>query len=414
MLPAVKDKATKKVKVSFRRLFPFPSTTYGLFGLYKYPAKFIPHVPLYALKEYASEGDTILDPFAGQGSVGFACWLTGNSYELWDINPILEFLHSFVYIGEINELRIMKALEKLTQEKFIYLPDWDNIDYWYPEEFKELLGKAWFSVKNIEEENTKKILTLALLKVSRFLSYADEKVHKLYRSKRAIQKVKELLRKDYKSIFKERLRAEAMNILEKLAEWRKLEIKSPKSVSVYIGDIFEKELNREVDILLTSPPYIQAQEYIRSTKLELYWLGFTDEKIRELSNKEIPYRKEKINVEINSSLYWDIFNKISGDSVCQVFANYFNSLIYILDRLSEKVKRYMLLFVGPVHVRDIQVPIDDIITEHFLNKGWKHRLTYIDTVKSRVMFNTKTYINPSTGLKNKRMETEMLIVLERC
>ena len=79
MLPAVKDKATKKVKVSFRRLFPFPSTTYGLFGLYKYPAKFIPHVPLYALKEYASEEDTILDPFAGQGSVGFACWLTGNS-----------------------------------------------------------------------------------------------------------------------------------------------------------------------------------------------------------------------------------------------------------------------------------------------------------------------------------------------
>ncbi len=119
-------------------------------------------------------------------------------------------------------------------------------------------------------------------------------------------------------------------------------------------------------------------------------------------------------MEINSSLYWDIFNKISGDSVCQVFANYFNSLIYILDRLSEKVKKYMLLFVGPVHVRDIQVPIDDIITEHFLNKGWKHRLTYIDTVKSRVMFNTKTYINPSTGLKNKRMETEMLIVLERC
>ncbi|MEM3513233.1 MAG: hypothetical protein QXH13_03560, partial [Thermoplasmata archaeon] len=126
-------------------------TTYGLFGLYKYPAKFIPHVPLYALKEYASEEDTILDPFAGQGSVGFACWLTGNSYELWDINPILEFLHSFVYIGEINELRIIKALEKLTQEKFIYLPEWDNIDYWYPKEFKELLGKAWFSVKNIEE-----------------------------------------------------------------------------------------------------------------------------------------------------------------------------------------------------------------------------------------------------------------------
>ena len=33
MLPVVERKATKKVEVSFRELYSFPSTTYGLFGL---------------------------------------------------------------------------------------------------------------------------------------------------------------------------------------------------------------------------------------------------------------------------------------------------------------------------------------------------------------------------------------------
>ena len=43
--------------------------------------------------------------------------------------------------------------------------------------------------------------------------------------------------------------------------------------------------------MITSPPYLQAQEYIRSTKMELFWLGYSEAKIRELSRLEIPYRK---------------------------------------------------------------------------------------------------------------------------
>ena len=39
--------------VIFRELMPeIPSTTYATFGLYRYPAKFIPHVIAYALTTY--------------------------------------------------------------------------------------------------------------------------------------------------------------------------------------------------------------------------------------------------------------------------------------------------------------------------------------------------------------------------
>jgi DNA modification methylase len=62
-----------KQAVIFRDLMPeIPSTTYATFGLYKYPAKFIPQVIAYALSAFGQPGMSVLDPFAGYGTVGTA------------------------------------------------------------------------------------------------------------------------------------------------------------------------------------------------------------------------------------------------------------------------------------------------------------------------------------------------------
>jgi len=62
---------TLRKQVSFRDLAKeIPSTTYGTFGLYGYPAKFIPQVIAYVLNEYAKTGMTVFDPFAGYGTTG--------------------------------------------------------------------------------------------------------------------------------------------------------------------------------------------------------------------------------------------------------------------------------------------------------------------------------------------------------
>jgi hypothetical protein len=67
-------------------------------------------------------------------------------------------------------------------------------------------------------------------------------------------------------------------------------------------DVLEEDLQNPVNILITSPPYLQAQEYIRSTKLELFWLGCTEDYIQSLSKKEIPYR-EVPAIEVLSETY---------------------------------------------------------------------------------------------------------------
>ena len=52
-----------KIPILFRNTIPeIPSTTYGTFSIYKYPAKFIPQVIAYVLKRYAKPGMKIFDP----------------------------------------------------------------------------------------------------------------------------------------------------------------------------------------------------------------------------------------------------------------------------------------------------------------------------------------------------------------
>lgn len=91
----------KKVEVSFRNSVPeIPSTTYGTFSIYKYPAKFIPQVIAYVLKNYAKPNMKVFDPFAGYGTVGVVSRIYGCNYELWDLNPILNIIHDTVVMNE--------------------------------------------------------------------------------------------------------------------------------------------------------------------------------------------------------------------------------------------------------------------------------------------------------------------------
>jgi hypothetical protein len=70
----------------------------------------------------------------------------------------------------------------------------------------------------------------------------------------------------------------------------------------------------------------------------------------------------------------------------------------------------MCIFVGPAKIRNTPIPIDDIIVEHLKNFDWEHKVTFVDKIVSRVMFESK--INPANKMKDKRIETEHLIILK--
>ncbi|WP_456422697.1 DNA adenine methylase [Thermococcus sp.] len=401
-------------RVSFRKLMSYiiPSTTYATHGLYMYPAKFIPHVVRFAIEKYLRDRESpwVFDPFAGSGTVAVEATLAGVNYLLWDLNPITELL---VKASTWQKDVSLKELELDFEYLGEFQPKWRNLNYWHPPEFLEILRRVWAYYHEVVPDELKPLVAIPLLKVTRYFSYSDEKIAKLYRSKYAKKKVTELLKTDFQRKMKEMYFKEAKRVVEKIKDYHR---RNPKKVRgiVHAGvDSIEMGLEREVDLLLTSPPYLQAQEYIRSFKLELFWLGYPEEKIRSLSKLEIPYRKTPED-EVLSDLYWEYREKVEAlnhPKLLKVYDCYFKSLARFLNNIHENVTDRMAIFVGPVKVRGIRVPIDEILREHLENLGWIHERTYIDEIVARRLFKSKT--NPATGLPDERTPTEHLLVMRR-
>lgn len=405
----VTNNSSNKVPILFRNTVPeIPLTTYGTFAIYKYPAKFIPQVIAYVLKRYAKPGMKIFDPFAGYGTVGVVSKVYGYDYELWDLNPIINIIHDTA-IMERPKINIFELMKEIKNSQKNYLPKWSNLTYWFPEDFIAVLSKTWGFAHSLTDE-TKYVLLIPLINVTRYFSYGDEKVHKLYKSKYSRKKVEELLKKNWKFQFYNMLEKEIYKLLKKVWEYNRL---NPKQVEYRIRsgiDTLETKLENNVNILITSPPYLQAQEYIRSTKLELFWLGYEEPYIRELSKKEIPYRPVN-KIKIHSEKYYEFREKIKEDHLRTLYDRYFHDILNAFSILGENVTDYMCIFVGPAKIRTTSIPIDDIIIEHLKESGWKHEVTFIDKIVSRVMFESN--INPASGEKDSRIKTEHLVVLKR-
>lgn len=402
----------KKVSILFRNSIPeIPLTTYGTFAIYKYPAKFIPQVIAYVLKKYAQSGMKIFDPFAGYGTTGLVARVYGYDYELWDLNPIIEIIHKTATLKKsiIKLQNLIELLEEIKKSQKEFIPNWSNLNYWFPKEFLPTLSKAWGFVHSLPED-IKYFFLIPLLNTTKYFSWADETVHKLYKSKYSRKKIENLLSGNWSSKFYRMLRDEVFKLFNKICEYEKL---NPKSVNFKIKsgiDTLETQLDEPVNILITSPPYLQAQEYIRSTKLELFWLGYDENYIKNLSKKEIPYRNVN-EIKIYSKKYYEFREKIKESHLRILYERYFKAILSAFSTLGEKTENYMCIFVGPAKIRTTPIPIDDIIIEHLEKFGWKHEITYIDKILSRVMFESN--INPATGIKDSRIKTEHLVILKK-
>jgi len=396
-------------KVIFRNLVSLPSTTFGTFGLYRYPAKFIPHVIAYVLKNYAQANMKIFDPFAGYGTVGVVSRIYGCDYELWDLNPMLKILHSVATL-EPEGIDVKDLVNQMADSKEKFVPDWSKLDYWFPKEFLPLLFNVWGFYHSLDNEYLKLLLTIPLLKVTRYFSYDDMQRQKLSKSPISEQRMVSLLTSDWKTKFFNVVERELWRVVEGIADYWTLSPKQTKATIKAGIDTLTTDLEEEKDILITSPPYLQSQEYIRQAKMDLFWLGCPENQIKELSKLEIPYRDLKPE-PIHSKTFSTVRSEIKEEHLQKVFDNYFWGVLGALTRLQEKVKSYLFLFVGRTSMRGRAIPIDRIFAEHFVSLGWAHEGTLTDTIVSRRMFSYR--VNPATNHKDNRIKTENLVILRR-
>ncbi len=370
------------------------------------------------MEHYIQPQSWVLDPFAGSGTTGLVARLYGCHYEMWDLNPLLEVLHRVTTL-KTPKVQVKELVKQMASYPNQWLPKWQNLPYWYPEGLLPFLGRLWGYYQSLDDSPTKWLIVVPLLKLSRLFSYNDLQRQKLSRSPRAEQRVAELMSGDWRERLLSMLADEIYKVLGKLQEYHQILVRCGHRVGqveaivragVDTVALSQEMHEREWDCLITSPPYLQAHEYIRCAKLDLFWLGYSEAEIRALAKLELPYRHLP-PVPVHSETFERWRAQISESSLRRLYENYFYGVLGALTALSGHVRQRIFLFVGRASIRSQPVPIDRIFVEHFTALGWEHEVTLVDKIVARTMF--KAEVNPATGLKDNRMATEHLVILRR-
>jgi hypothetical protein len=389
--------------ISFRKLVTeIPSTTYATHSIHYYPAAFIPQVVRYCLNRFSKPQEWVLDPFAGSGLVGVECFITKRNAMLVDINPITDWLVKAKLLipqeDAIFEMRQL-LLKSISYNGRSYVPRWSNMKYWHPSSVIEFLTKLWGFFHYECTSYLKPLLAFALLDITRLLSYTDDQVPKLFKSKRKTKKLNDLLMTDWKKTAIEQYKKTAENYLNAAFELKSyvkgekpsIEVYSPKDIEIWNPP-------RSYKLMITSPPYLQAQEYIRSSKIDLYWLGNDDREIKRLSHLEIPYRipKGKVSTLTLDSIRQKIV-ELRRTDLLNLFDSYFYFTLTNFLKVSKSLlpDGHLCIFVGSATVAGIKVPLWKIISEYFQDYGFTVENVFEDRIVARKLFGYRNNLNPN-------------------
>ena len=459
-----------------------PPLNYLTHNLYSYPAKFIPHVPYYVISKFLkSVNGVVLDPFAGSGSTAIEALHLGQNSICIDINPLTDFLTKVktqrltfdllyptsirldTFLEELssrstkpqtNSIVLTDLIKELRRTDEYFHPRWKNIDHWYPEEFKHIIAHIWGFIYSVEDkypETFMNLLKLTAIFLSRYLSYGARDVPKLFRSKRRVIQVEQLRKKikanpdiPYITFYDTCLKNYGQ--MKQLTDLLKKKNISPDYESrltsenyqsneedtkkiVCMGDTdilsykfpFEEEF---IDLIITSPPYIYAQEYIRSTKLDLYWMDLVDDlKVRELTKKELGNKKE-INIdtikdELRTNASFNSIAKVLEKTESKKYGekgkytlltyNYFYDMYRIIKKLNRHLKKNGIfgIFIGNPTVLGHQVPCHKIFSEFFLDLG----LTIIEYGYDEIV--SPRLLRGRQNLSPNGMKSEWLIIAQK-
>ena len=402
--------------VSFRELVPeINDTGYLTHAIFAYPAKFIPQIVRYAIKTYTKEGDWIVDPFAGSGTVGVEAYLCKRNAVLLDLNLLLNHIMPLkIYRGtdRLNEADLCKLLDGMQESRYQFTPAWSNVAYWYAPEILEVLSRYWGFINNTNRGVYSTIIKSALLKVNKRFSYTEDRTPKLAKSKRKLSAIEELLKENWREKLDEMIYSLSLKTLKSLNDFVMHTQQHQNEVAPEVHwqggvDSSYAPVPRECDALITSPPYLQAQEYIRSTKMDLFWLGHTEEEIQELSRLEIPYRKA--DRVIQTETLDKVRDMLIRDDLHKRLDSYFCHTINALENSMNQLKpnAAACIFVGNPRIDGITVELWRILAEYFTERGFVFEKVYEDRIKTRKLFGARKNKNPDG------MKSEFLLILRR-
>ena len=382
----------------------------------KYPTRYISAVPRFAISAYSSPGDFVLDPFCGSGTTAIEAMIMGrNAYSI-DIDPFARLLISVktsIYSYEdiclissiVNKLKEVSPLDP----KDIVLPPISNINKWFSDDAIAWLATYKYYIELLSEGNinVKNYLLVVLAAIVRKVSNADEVSPKPYISSRYPKtpaKANELFFK-----IEELYRPAIIEFSEVAGKYDTNSIILPSNDARNIGV-------ENVDLAITSPPYINAYDYVRSLKFEDIWLGLADE--TALRNN----RKNYVGTESVHSCH-SAYNFVNHSSTLQpivdelrkvdekrahIVLSYFEDMAINMKSVHRSLKKgsKYVIVVGDSKIRGSNIPTAKILSEIAANLGYTFVLSFKYVIRDR-------YLHLPRGERGGIIKYDEVLVIEK-
>lgn len=249
-------------------------------GFHKYPAKFFPELPRWAIARYSRTGETVLDPMAGSGTVNVESLLMARPSIAVDVDPFARLLTrvkttplELQGLGAAREA-ILASLDEFEAagvfargDALRHVPTFPYRENWFRPFILEELGGIGKALARVEGTPYRDFFRICLSSIVRAVSNADNHCTRTV--------VRQRLAKRIVPGMALRLFRRVLDVnLGRMTDFGAV---CPLDVGARVldsGDARALPLaDDSVDLAVTSPPYINAVDYPRTHQLEMYLLG---------------------------------------------------------------------------------------------------------------------------------------------
>jgi len=364
-----------------------------------YPCKFIPELPSWAIKKYSKEGDVVLDAFCGGGTTLIEALKLNRNVYGFDYNPYAVLLSKvksrFVDVDELNK-HLSELITRFLQERReIALPTFKGVDFWFNQEVLRGLSVIKMHVNEIDSEEVRDFFRIVFSMAVRKTSYiATGQI--LTARRNDWKECEQYSERDTYEIFK----SFAVDYISHLRAYTYECTKSNSFARVEQGDATNISLPEEADLIVASPPYINAMDYIWANRLRIHWLDLVrDDKDRldlyenEMGTERIKAKEYKEvgrtgygNIDETIQEIYDAYGSNQQSRLrSRVVYRYFVDMEAHLKSAYEKLKgggRYCIV-IGDNSIRKVKVRTTDFLIEIAERMGFEKELQFNILLKNR-------------------------------
>jgi hypothetical protein len=422
--------------------------------IHSYPGKIFLYIPTFILSipEVCGLEGIVLDPFCGSGTV----LLESIVHPLYkrdalgiEINPmgrlIAKVKTTAIDSDELTQATndLLRKAEQL-QNIETSAPKFRNIDFWFSTKAKKRLAKLRSLIDEQKNDDIKDFFYVCFSSIVRKVSNADPfipppvklTIQKYENSAKKLghleRFLKQVERAEVLSLFENKVKVNSKRLesLSKVEGIRKGKVKAQviwddarcmKMSKMDNKAKFPRENvkllpSKSIDLVLTSPPYLTAQKYLRTQKLELFWLNLLSEEEFRCMDRDI-IGSEHVslkNVDLDENLgvqAIDSLIKWASTVSLKRAANLFKYFFDMKQALSEmyRVLRsdgYAIIVVGNNRVLGKYVETYKLLTDLAISVGFRPDLILKDKIRGRGMITKR---HNSGGL----IKEEFVLILSK-